>query len=370
MKKLLFGSNPKIFLLFVLHSLAVIATAVLVYIFIEYVRLGETGEAGPIGNYIHDFSEKSLRFFAKYWPQISDPIISRALGVIIPTALIMFPLNLNVSRVLYRSIGELTRAIDLLGEGEFSVRLNPKKAGLFVHTYQRFNKAASELSNIKNLKDDFVNNYSHEFKTPINSINGFSKLLLEQKDLSDDEKEQYLKIIYNESMRLANMANSTIILSKLNNQLIVTDKTEYSLDEQLRNCAILLMKSCNEKMINISCELEDISYYGNAELMERLWLNLIGNSVKYTPKGGEITITASSKGGYITVHVIDNGIGMSKETVDRIFEQYYQGEQAHSGDGLGLGMAICKRIVELCEGRIVVKSVENEGTDVTVIIPV
>lgn len=363
-------TNRRVMALFVSHTILVVVVAVLIYMFIEYIRLGSTGEAGPIGQYIFNLTEKSLYFFARFWPKLKDPVISRALGLIIPMVVIMFPFNMNISRILYRSVVELTDGIEKLGSGDFSARLDVKKGAVFTHVFKCFNKTAKELSEVNKLRDDFVNNYSHEFKTPIASINGFSKLLIEQKDLTDEERETYLKIIYNESARLADMANSTMMLSKLNSQQIITDKAYYSLDEQLRHCVILLTEQWTAKELDVSCELDAIKYCGNSELMERLWLNLIGNAIKYTGKRGEIAVSAHKKDSKIVVKITDTGIGMCKETLDRVFEQYYQGDKAHSTEGLGLGLPICKRIVELCSGQLKIESEIDVGTVITVILPI
>lgn len=137
----------------------------------------------------------------------------------------------------------------------------------------------AELDSIQILRNDFINSYSHEFKTPIASINRFASLLLE-KDISTSEQRQYLEIIVEESARL----------SKLFSQQIVTDTERYDLSEQIRQCSIILSKEWLDKKIEFSGEFQSVMYIGNRELMQHLWLNILGNAVKYTPTGGEISV--------------------------------------------------------------------------------
>lgn len=363
-------TQRRITTLFVFHTLVIVVASIATYLIVEFGREIMTDPALYEGHLIHKITLAIAPILEKIWPDIENNVFSSSLGTIIPMCIILIPLNINLSRVIYRSVTKLTQGIEDIGEGKFETRLDIAKGGLFAHTYESFNKTAEELSNVTKLKNDFINNYSHEFKTPISSISGFSKLLLERDDLTEEEIKSYLTIINTESNRLADMANSTIMLSKLNNQQIVTDKTEYPLDEQLRMCIIILTEEWTKKNIEISSELDSVAYKGNADMMSRLWLNLIGNAVKYTPENGEIEVRMKKSDGKIKVEISDTGIGMSEETISRIFDQYYQGETAHSGAGLGLGLPICKRIVELCNGEISVKSVPDEGSVFTVTLPV
>lgn len=366
-KRMKFATTQRrITTLFVFHTLVIVVASILTYLLVEFGREVMSDPDSHAGTVIYKITVAIAPILEKIWPNIENDIFSSSLGTIIPMCIILIPLNINLSRLIYRSVTGLTQGIEDIGEGKFETRLDVNKGGLFAHTYESFNKTAEELSNVTKLKNDFINNYSHEFKTPISSISGFSLLLLERDDLSEEERNSYLKIINAEATRLADMANSTIMLSKLNNQQIVTDKTEYELDEQIRMCIIILMQEWTKKNIEISSELDSVIYKGNSDMMSRLWLNLIGNAIKYTPENGEVEVRLKKDDKKIIVEISDTGIGMNEETMSRVFDQYYQGETAHSGAGLGLGLPICKRIVELCGGDISVKSAPNEGSTFTV----
>src|SRR5574344_992594 len=295
-------------------------------------------------------------------------------GLIIPLCSIMSIIILGTIRSLYRSFFPLLHSLEKVAQGDYSVRITQPKnrfQGFMVPVNDTFNKMVTELQNTSILRTDFINSYSHEFKTPIVSINGFANLMLKQ-NVTEEERIKYLHIIADESSRLADLANSTLLLSKLDSQQIITDKKVYSLSEQLRQCVIMLSSSWEEKHITLNGDIDELSYNGNVELMQHLWLNLLTNAIKYTNDGGEISVSLkkdSTQKNVIIATISDNGCGMDEETSAHIFEKYYQGKTIQTGKGLGLGLSIVKRIVDLCGGTILVKSKVDEGTSFTVALP-
>jgi len=295
-------------------------------------------------------------------------VFMSSLGMIIPMCILIGLLNSYLFKFTYKYITKLSDAMRGVSEGEFSIKLDTNKAGPFLLLYENFNKMGTELETVQSLKSDFINNYSHEFKTPISSIKGFADLLLDE-DISEEEKRQYLKIISEESTRLTHLADSTLLMSKLDSQEIIENKKEYSLDNQIEECATILSREWKKKNINFSGNFEEIMYYNNPEIMKQLWINLMTNSLKYTPENGEIIVNLTQKNNQITMSIKDTGIGMSKEISNNMFEKYYQGDLSHATPGLGLGLSIVKRIVELCNGTISVESTEGMGTTFTVVLP-
>ena len=271
------------------------------------------------------------------------------------------------SRHFNHLVSGLTGGLKAVAEGDFSQRLDSKKGGPLEAAYEDFNKMSQELQSIQTLRDDFINNFSHEFKTPITAIKGFAELLREP-ETTLEEREQYLQIIIDESSRLADLSNSALLLTKLESQQFIAERHPYSLDEQIKRCAILLSPSWEKKRLSFSANLEPAQYDGNEELMRHVWLNLLNNAVKYTPEGGEVTVTLRVAPQELVVAVTDTGVGMSQEVRSHIFDKYYQGNAA-GGKGLGLGLSIVHRIVELCGGQIQVDTVENQGSTFTVRLP-
>ena len=268
-----------------------------------------------------------------------------------------------------RPIHKLNRAMKEVSRGDFSIRLNENEAvGEFRELVTSYNHMAEELSGIEMFRKDFINNFSHEFKTPIISIRGFARQL-EREDLTDEQRREYTRIIVSESERLANMSSNILLLSKLENQQIITDKTQYSLDEQIRNCILLLEKQWSDKEIELDLQLEEINYNGNEEMMSHVWLNLISNAVKFSPKGALLEIGCAKVQNYLRVSIRDHGEGMDEETQSRLFEKFYQGDSAHATEGNGLGLPLARRIVDLCGGKITVNSAPGEGSLFSVYLP-
>ena len=286
-------------------------------------------------------------------------------GTIAFLVLILVPMTIFFYRARKKEIRILSEGIEHLAKGDFDYKIPVKRRDSLASVYANFNKMCEELKSVQILRNDFINSYSHEFKTPIASINGFAELLLD-KSLSALEHEEYLKIIIEETNRLSKLASNTILLSKLSSQQIVTDTENYDLGEQIRQCSIILAKRWMDKKIEFTCVLPTVIYEGNRELMQHLWLNIISNAVDHTPQNGEIALSLQENGEDITVHIADSGEGMDEETLKHIFEPYFQGDVSHSSQGLGLGLAIAKRITELCGGNIAAESAPGEGSLFTV----
>lgn len=289
-------------------------------------------------------------------------------------AMISAPLSAFFGKYYLRPIKELSAATKEVKKGNFDVRV---PIDLDVHDRPKtemdvlisdFNEMVGELGGIEIFRNDFINNFSHEFKTPIVSIRGFAKEL-QFSDLSDEQRQEYAKIIAEESDRLAKLSISVLELSKLENQQIVSDKTEFYLDEQLRQCILLQESSWSGKGIDMIPELEEVRFFGNEEMLNRVWSNLIGNAVKFTPEGGMIAVRLKVEEDEVVVSVADTGIGMTEETKRHIFEKFYQGEKSHTHAGYGIGLTVVSRVVKLCGGRIDVESTPGEGSTFTVRLP-
>ncbi len=262
----------------------------------------------------------------------------------------------------------LAEGFDKVSHGEFGYQLEVPRRGNMKQVFIDFNKMSTELKSIQALKDEFIHDFSHEFKTPIASINGFANLLLEG-GLTPEEEKQYLRIISDESARLSALAENTLMLNRLENQQFVGEVHPYRLDLQLKECIILLEHEWAAKDISINSELEPVEYEGNANLLQQVWLNLLSNAVKFTPQHGEIGVNLKADGAFVEVRVSDTGIGMSREVASHVFDKYYQGDASHSTRGNGLGLAIVKRIVTLSGGRVSVESEEGAGSTFIVKLP-
>ncbi len=291
-----------------------------------------------------------------------------ALGTLIIFIIVMVPLNTILYRKRSKELSTLSDNIRKVAEGDYSVRITYRPSDPMAPIYEDFNKMCAELGSVQLLRNDFINSYSHEFRTPIASINGFASLLLDKK-LTDEEQKEYLRIIADESKRLSDLASSTILLSRLSAQQIVTDAEDYDLSEQVRQCSIILSKSWMEKKIEFSGTFSRALVHASRELLQHVWINLLDNAVKYTAEGGEISVSVEEKDGIAEVVISDTGAGMDSGTLQHLFDPYYRGSSSRSSAGLGLGLAIAKRVIDLSDGTIDAMSEEGTGTVFTVRLP-
>ena len=301
---------------------------------------------------------------------ITDMHMIGVLSMLVPIVVLVTLVNFLFTRYIYRYLDKISDAMQKVADGDYTVRLDAEKDQPFRELYRNFNTMAEELGGVEMLKNDFINGYAHELRTPITSINGFAEMLLnDDGTLSREEKRSYLEIIASESRRLADLAGNSLLMSRLDTQKIIPDKKPFSLDEQLRRCSILLSGQWTEKDLDMTMDLDEAVYVGDYDLMQHLWINLLTNAVKYTPKGGSITVTLKNEEKFIAVSVADTGKGIPPEDRERIFDKYYQTDKSHSKRGLGLGLAICKRIVQLCNGSLTVESDVGVGSTFTVKLP-
>lgn len=270
-----------------------------------------------------------------------------------------------------RPVKQLSDATREVKRGNFRVRVEQDTArplSEMGELVKNFNEMVRELDGIELLRNDFINNFSHEFKTPIVSIRGFAHEL-QHGGLEESQRQEYAKIIAEESDRLAKLSTNVLELSKLENQQIVINKSEFFLDEQLRQCILLREKEWTEKNLDIIPELESMRFFGNEEILAHIWTNLIGNAIKFTPENGEVRIRLWETDTHVTVEIADTGIGMTDEVKQHIFEKFYQGDASHHRDGYGIGLTMAARAAALCGGHVSVESTPGKGSTFTVLLP-
>ncbi len=286
----------------------------------------------------------------------------------LPTGIILAVL---VSRTPLRPIRDLTAGMNRLADGDFSTRIVPGKVMKYYPPYvevaESFNKLAQELESTELLRSDFVNNFSHEFKTPIVSIAGFAKLL-NRGNLAVEQQKEYLSVIEEESMRLSYMATNVLNLTKIENQAILTDVTRFNLSEQIRSCILLLENKWIRKDIEFSLEFDEHEIRANEELLKEVWINLLENAVKFSKQGGLVRVSIRVLPEQYLVSVTNYGIEISAENQGKIWTKFYQADESHASEGNGVGLAIVKRVVELHRGSASVSS-GNGATTFSVTLP-
>lgn len=290
------------------------------------------------------------------------------MSFLLASTLISSILTILGSKKSLKSFNIFLNGLNRVGKGDFNVQLDIENTKDIHKIYSTFNKMVRELNSIETLRSDFIQSFSHEFKTPIVSIRGFAKLAQDPK-LSEQERNEYLNIIISESNRLVLLSNNTLMLTKLESQEFVIENKIFSLDEQIRQCILILQNEWESKNINLNINLEEILFLGNEELLQQLWINLINNAIKFTSENGEIVISSVKSNNNVITTITDNGMGMSEETLKHIFDKFYQGDSSRKMNGNGLGLSIAKRIVSLCGGTIEVHSKIDVGSTFVIIIP-
>lgn len=266
-----------------------------------------------------------------------------------------------VSAMLYRRMEKLINGLDEVAKGNLDVELSLKYSGEYKAIYENFNRMVKELKNADEQQKQFMKDFSHEFKTPINSVKGMAEYLAVN-ELPKKEEKEYLNIMAKEAGRLSQLSQNTLLLSKLENMELIQKKEKYRLDSQIRNCAILQLPAFETKYISLEVNLPEIWYFGNEELLDEVWTNLLDNARKYSSEHTTVFINGRKTEEGIWIEVKDEGQGMDDDIVSYIFERYYQGDDSHETSGFGLGLSIVKRIVELSGGSIRVESRAGKGT--------
>ncbi|MBQ6824009.1 MAG: HAMP domain-containing histidine kinase [Clostridia bacterium] len=333
-------------IIFAIQAISIALAAVLIYI------LARAGVIVEINSGLPAISTVILLMSA----------VSLLIGVTLAFSLSVIPL-----KPINRFITQMNR----LASGDFKARLYFGKAlssyPAFEQLSQSFNKMAEDLENTEMLRSDFINNFSHEFKTPIVSIAGFAKLL-KRGNLSREQQEEYISIIEEESLRLSYMATNVLNLTKIENQSILTDISTFNLSEQIRSCVLMLENKWVQKELELDLSFAEHTVSGNEELLKEVWINLLDNAIKFSPMNGAVRVSVEEAEEWVTVSIANSGSKIEPENMKKIFNKFYQEEESHTAEGNGIGLAIVKRVTDLHGGSIAVDSNEN-GTVFSITLP-
>lgn len=290
------------------------------------------------------------------------------LGCVFLTGSIVF---LVIADIIVKPLTRLTNAIKELSNGNYNVRVDNVGQDEISKLNQGFNQMARQLAKQDETRQKFISDISHEFQTPLTSIQGFANILKEE-DLPKEQRVKYANIILYNSKRLSSLAKNMLQLTLLDREEIELELTNYSLVEQMNRVISTQENQAMEKNIEIVFEMpkKEIFIEGDEQRLEQVWTNIISNAIKYTNEGGLITITMKKNSKDIEISIEDTGIGMPKEVVSHIFERFYREDKARNVEGNGLGLAIVKSIVDLHHGKIDILSQVDVGTNFIVRLPI
>lgn len=274
-------------------------------------------------------------------------------------------------RQLYeRPMKMLAQAASQVARGDFSIYIPPinsaDKQDYFDVMIGDFNRMVEALGSIETMKTDFISNVSHEIKTPLAVIQNTAELM-DNPDLTPEARQAYVDTIRDASKRLSGLITNILKLNKLEKQIIAPDRTVYDLSAQLAECAVQFEAMWEKKNIQFEAELEDKALItADPELMSLVWTNLLSNAIKFTPSGGTVSLVQRTDGDTIVVEVADTGCGMDRQTMEHIFDKFYQGDTSHATEGNGLGLALVQRVIQMVDAELNVTSALGQGSVFTV----
>ncbi|MZQ85259.1 HAMP domain-containing protein [Paenibacillus sp. 5J-6] len=310
--------------------------------------------------FIHPYLSETTR------RQVQTAVITVLVIVLIVGSLLI----LVASRYLVNPLKKLTLATQRLARGNFNVHVAVMQKDELGELAASFNHMAGELKQLEQMRQDFVSNVSHEIQTPLTSIRGFSKAL-RGSEIEESERERYLEIIERESERLSRLSDNLLKLASLESEHHPFHPSTFDLDEQLRRIVVFYEPLWSEKQLDMDLSLPRVKIAADSDQLNQVWMNLIGNAVKFTPVGGHIFVKLVPLRDRVQIWVQDNGIGIAEEDQSRIFERFFKVDQARQRDtGSGLGLAIVRKIIDLHQGTIEVRSEQGKGTQFLVTLPI
>lgn len=260
----------------------------------------------------------------------------------------------------------------LVSEGEFDNKLDK---GIAIFGISQFNSmiddintTVSELKNIQTLRTDFVNNISHEVKTPLAVIQNYSKLL-QSDELSDDLRIQYSKKINDSAEDLNSLVTTALNLNRIEHQNIFSNHEKFDLSEHIAVSILAYETKIEEKNITLDLNLEDnVIVETDKVMLQHVWNNLISNAIKFSNNNGVVSIIVKQIDDTAVVSIKDNGIGISEENKPHIFEKYFRGVDLSTFRGNGLGLSLVKNIIDALDMNITFESELGKGSTFVVII--
>ncbi len=313
---------------------------------------------------------------ALFISELVNSELNRTVGFTTPwfqvlfSLLIAFGLTVLIGWVIVRPIRRLQEAMDAVAEGDFSASVSNRTRIREIESINHsFDVMVKELKATEILQSDFVSNVSHEFKTPLNAIEGYA-MLLQDEALTMEERSTYIEKIRVNTERMSTLVGNILLLSRLDTQAIEGQKRRYRLDEQLRQSVVFLEPKWAEKTLEFDVSLGEFYYYGNEALMLHVFNNLIENAIKFSPIGGVIRVTLEEKDGALVTVVEDEGAGIDENAQKHIYDKFYQSDTSHKEEGNGLGLALVKKILDLAGGSISAENCETGGARFTVTLPI
>ena len=267
----------------------------------------------------------------------------------------------------------IIEAMQKIAKGDFTIRLddNFHRNEPVSALVQSINSMAVELKQMEEMRQEFISNVSHEIQSPLTSIRGFARAL-QNDELRPEDRNHYLNIIVTESMRLSKLSDNLLALASLEAENPRFEPKPYRLDRQIRSLILACEPQWSDKALDMNVEVEQATITADEVLLSQVWINLIHNSIKFTPPGGSVCVELHQHDGRVEFKIADTGNGIEAEDQPHIFERFFKADKSRerSKGGSGLGLSIAQKIVDMHHGTIAVASQSGAGTTFTVCLPV
>lgn len=302
-------------------------------------------------------------------------LLSAPFSLLILIAMIIgfgYAMSSRQSARMLQVFGPVIEAMDKIAKGDFTIRIPSQIQDNMIlnELVKSVNNMALELDQMEEMRQEFISNVSHEIQSPLTSIRGFTQAL-QDADLAPEERAHYLTIIETESTRLSRITDNLLKLASLEAKQPKFVPQSYRLDKQIRDLLLACEPQWIAKSIEVDAALTETTIVADEDLLSQVWINLIHNSIRFTPAGGRLCIALTSRDNTIEFRISDTGIGILLDAQPHIFERFYKADKARerSNSGSGLGLSIAKKIIDLHNGTIEVESVPDKGSTFIVQLP-
>jgi len=339
-----------------------------------------------VGNFFNMFDENMLSVFApitsgykvRGYVVIHSSMAAiganrdQLLNISYLTLVILFVLSLIVliffTGIVYIPLRKISAATDAYADGNFRYELQIDNEDEIGHLAKSLIYMANEIGKSEDNKKKLVANISHDFRSPLTSIRGYVAAMLDG-TIPPEMNEKYLTIVLNETDRLTKLTNSLLTLNNLNTKGVILERTDFNINNVIKNTAISFEGTCKEKMIIIELILTGITMYVNADevKIQQVLYNLLDNAIKFSHKDSIIKIETIEKKNRLWVSIKDTGVGIPRENLQQIWDRFYKTDASRGKDkkGTGLGLSITKEIIHSHGENINVMSTEDVGTEFT-----
>ena len=282
-------------------------------------------------------------------------------------------IDINLEKIIYLDDWTSSEQMVNIGDKFFNIFFAPfrdesNRASGVVAVIQDM----TEQAKLDDMRKEFVANVSHELKTPLTSIKTYSETMLEQ-DLDEESKNKFMKVILSEANRMTRLVSDLLQLTKFDYKKVAWNKINFDITELTKQVCEKHKIQAEKKEQILECYITSNvpEVYGDRDGIERVITNIVTNSIKYTPEKGNIKVYVGAVYDDAYIKIIDNGIGIPKEDLPRVFERFYRVDKARSREmgGTGLGLPIAKEIIEANGGSIDMKSDVGKGTEVVIKVP-